>query len=832
MKEPLPVMPPVLRMLPWGIILVGFLLLSAILFQKWRLANDQPRQEALGAAAEVGLHIVRLMEGGGDLLEEYGRILLTDPDVAAALTAGDVDLLREAGEPLLARFSSRLRPPSVTFIDADGAPLVRLPRSSAPSDIPPFLKKKGGRQIHLAKDGGLTLAVAIMAEEPGGGGVILQRPLKYLAAGGVEERGFHILMLGAKASVDRRQWEERQRREGWSVRWERLGNLIPLGPLGVEQERVVTTLEMVLTPEGALPLYALYEGSGGRVEVASSPLPGPMSPGGVWMVGIRPLKLSTDRGLIGLWVAALLLLVGLVMAVVQFRRTLGEGEVRRSDMTERLAEISRIARLGLWEWRPAHRTFRLSEEAQRILGFGSKEAAITYDRFMERVHPADRREVGERVAWPRPGDMTFRTLLEDGTVRSLRGSLAPSADRKGEVVGYVQDLTELAKTQAELAESELRYRGLSMAATEGIVIHDGGVIVDVNNAFCRLMEGGEEELVGKNLLDLAQPEDIALLAARLESERDRPERFHLRSMTGRTVVVDITSRSAPSRGRIVRMSAIRDVTGEVRAEENVESQRRLLAQTDRLRSLGTLVAGVAHEINNPNSFVMFNAPLIERAWKDAMRLLDEREAEKGSFTLAGMPYKRVRGDVLSFVENILSGARRIQEIVEKLRSFVGGATPGEMELVDPSKAAEEGVALLAPLITRRKGVVSVRAVGRVLPIRGRAAEIGQVVVNLVANALQALPEEGGEVTVKTVGEADKGTVAIIVEDNGTGIPEEELEKLFDPFYTTKRNEGGSGLGLSISHTIVEEHGGRLIFESTPGVGTRVTARFPVADTPR
>ncbi|MBF0169600.1 MAG: PAS domain S-box protein [Nitrospinae bacterium] len=450
---------------------------------------------------------------------------------------------------------------------------------------------------------------------------------------------------------------------------------------------------------------------------------------------------------------------------------------------------------------------------------------------MERVHPGDRRAVGERIAWPRPGDLSFRVPMEDGALRFLRGSLEPSPAQGGRVTGYVQDLTELARTQADLKESEERYRELSMAATEGIVIHDGGTIVDVNNAFCRLMGGYETDLTGKNLLELAHPDDVSLLAARLESERDRSERFRLRTLAGDTVVVEITSRSAPRHGRIVRMSAVRDITAAIRAEERAEGQRRLLAQTDRLRSLGTLVAGVAHEINNPNSFVMFNAPLIERAWRDAISLLDEVEREKGPFTLAGMPYARVRGDVPTFIENILSGARRIQEIVEKLRTFVGGAGPGEMELVDPVKVVEEAVELLAPLVARTRGTVTLRSVGRILPIRGRAAEIGQVVVNLVANALQALPEKGGQVTVKTVGEAALGTVAIVVEDDGAGIAPEELEKIFDPFYTTRRGAGGSGLGLSISHTIVEDHGGRLTIEPLPGAGTRATARFPVAAGP-
>jgi polar amino acid transport system substrate-binding protein len=245
-----------------------------------------------------------------------------------------------------------------------------------------------------------------------------------------------------------------------------------------------------------------------------------------------------------------------------------------------------------------------------------------------------------------------------------------------------------------------------------------------------------------------------------------------------------------------------------------------------MAALGVLVSGVAHEINNPNGQILLNMPVLKDVYLDAREALERHWRENPGFTLGGLPYEAMREELPGMLDEMLEGARRIKRIVEDLKDFARREDTPRHEPVDLGAVVGAALRLVDASIhkaTRRLEVSLAPELPRVL---GNAQRIEQVVVNLVLNACQALPDPDRAVRVSTRLAPGGGAVQLAVEDEGVGIPPEHLPRLTDPFFTTKRDSGGTGLGLSVSDGIVKEHGGSLSFRSTPGAGTTVVLTLP------
>jgi signal transduction histidine kinase len=263
-----------------------------------------------------------------------------------------------------------------------------------------------------------------------------------------------------------------------------------------------------------------------------------------------------------------------------------------------------------------------------------------------------------------------------------------------------------------------------------------------------------------------------------------------------------------------------------------------LVQTEKLASLGQLVAGVAHEINNPLSCVSNNVAVLERDLQDLLALISlYRQGEE----LLGKARPDLREKIsdlddridLSYslenlprlIERTREGLRRIERIVKELRLFAR-VDEGDWNEVDLNPGIESSINMVKGY-ARKKGVSVVMDLGAMPTIRCRAARIHQVVVNLLTNAIDACAEDSGVVRVHTETEPELLGVRIDIEDNGCGIDSAIRERIFDPFFTTKPLGQGTGLGLSISYGIVQEHDGRIEVSSAPGKGSRFTVHLPI-----
>lgn len=274
---------------------------------------------------------------------------------------------------------------------------------------------------------------------------------------------------------------------------------------------------------------------------------------------------------------------------------------------------------------------------------------------------------------------------------------------------------------------------------------------------------------------------------------------------------------------------------ELDERKRIESQ---LVQVQKLESLGQLAAGVAHEINNPISFVISNISSLKEytvAFKGIFEQLDKIRTQKNSLSQdeieaaysvinaiwqsEDMNY--ILGDVDALVAETQDGLLRVKEIVQNLKSF---ARLDESELNEANlNECIESTLKLAWNELKYKCEID-RQYGDLPVLNCAAGQLNQVFMNLVVNAAQAI-KNTGKIIIKT--QKVKNDIVISISDNGEGIPPENLKRLFDPFFTTKPVGSGTGLGLSISHSIVQKHKGSISVESSVGVGTTFTITLPI-----
>lgn len=269
-----------------------------------------------------------------------------------------------------------------------------------------------------------------------------------------------------------------------------------------------------------------------------------------------------------------------------------------------------------------------------------------------------------------------------------------------------------------------------------------------------------------------------------------------------------------------------EVTERKRALDELKLHQDKLIQADKMASLGILVAGVAHEINNPNGLILLNMPILKEVYQDAEEALEERYRHQGDFTLGGLPYSRMREEVPHLLEEMQEGANRIKRIVEELKDFARQDTSAAVEPIDFNGVVQAAVRLVDSSLRSATTRFEARYAPSLPPIMGNAQRIEQVVVNLLLNSCHALPDSERGIFLTTSQDQAAGTVVLTLVDEGVGIAPEHIPHLTDPFFTTRRESGGTGLGLSVSATIVAEHKGTLEFSSTPGCGTTVTLTLP------
>jgi len=288
-------------------------------------------------------------------------------------------------------------------------------------------------------------------------------------------------------------------------------------------------------------------------------------------------------------------------------------------------------------------------------------------------------------------------------------------------------------------------------------------------------------------------------------------------------VIRVKRYTAPVRDQsgtlIGTMAVLEDLTEQQRTESE-------LLQAGKLAAVGELAAGIAHEINNPNMFMLTNAQVAAEIWRDASPFLRRHVREQADCLLAGLPCAEALDNMPDLLAGIVDGALRIQRIVATLKDFCRQEVNAARSLVALDRVLDNTVFMLANQIKQRTDHFSLSCAKDLPPVYGIAQQLEQVFINVLLNALQALADRSGSVRVTVIHDLPAGAVVIQVKDDGCGMTPETLARIQDPFFTTRFDEGGLGLGLSISSRIVQQHGGKLHFVSEPGRGTTALVSLP------
>jgi len=269
-----------------------------------------------------------------------------------------------------------------------------------------------------------------------------------------------------------------------------------------------------------------------------------------------------------------------------------------------------------------------------------------------------------------------------------------------------------------------------------------------------------------------------------------------------------------------------EITERQRVENELRHNQEQLVQTEKLAALGTFVSGVAHEINNPNGLILMNLSILKEIYEDASHIAEDWYNANGDFEVGKWNYSQLREKLGTILTGSIMASRRIVQIVDDLKDFCRKDTLELTEDVDLNSVCVVSLRLVGNVIQKSTESFNIHYAENLPPIRGNARRIEQVVVNLVLNACQALPDRGKGIKMTTFFDPKQQVAGIEITDEGIGIAVEHLQHITDPFYTTKREQGGTGLGLSVSNNIVKEHRGSLTFRSSVGKGTTVTVSFP------
>lgn len=256
-------------------------------------------------------------------------------------------------------------------------------------------------------------------------------------------------------------------------------------------------------------------------------------------------------------------------------------------------------------------------------------------------------------------------------------------------------------------------------------------------------------------------------------------------------------------------------------KRNYEQQ---LQQADKLASLGQLVSGIGHEINNPNQFIRGNVQIMRQSMDDILPLLDAHYDSHPDLKIARLNYDFFRKHIITLIDDMADGSARIKGVVDALRRFARRDEGLLIDTVDLNAIIRESVRLVHNQV-HKTADVKLDLADNLPEFKGNVQKIEQVFVNLIINAAQAIPE-GRRGVIEVATAYNDAVVITRVSDNGSGMSERTIKQIFDPFFTTKRARGGTGLGLAIAYRIVEEHSGKVSVSSKVGEGTTFTTTIP------
>lgn len=499
-----------------------------------------------------------------------------------------------------------------------------------------------------------------------------------------------------------------------------------------------------------------------------------------------------------------------------------EAELRFQSVMDTIEEVVWVGRPGSLE-----PTF-LSSAFEKVWGRSFEEFRVRPEKLLETIHPDDRGLFLETLRHQSEGATTslyYRILRPDGAERWIWDRGFPVVGDDGLVVavnGIASDVTERREAEQRMQESEERLRAIFEQMPDSVFLVDmedpkvPSKVIYANGEAARAHGMEVMEMIGRSVCDLDAMSSGDKFHERHQQLKEgaclRFEGLHRRS-DGSTFPVEIIAKALPSLGHGVVLAIDRDLTERKAAEKIRSDLEARLRVAQKLEAIGTLAGGVAHDFNNILGVILGNAELARGDLGNPEALADS-------------------------LDEILKASRRGKALVQQILTFSQQRTP-EQRLLRLESVIEEAMRTLR--VTLPAGVqLSSTIHGTIPPIHGDAIQVHQALVNLCTNASQAMESNGLiEIVLEALDSGSHGSFAhptpahgpyvrLSILDSGPGIPAESLERIFEPFYTTKPSGQGTGLGLSVVHGIMQSHAGSVVAENRPQGGAAFHLYFPAA----
>jgi two-component system NtrC family sensor kinase len=473
---------------------------------------------------------------------------------------------------------------------------------------------------------------------------------------------------------------------------------------------------------------------------------------------------------------------------------------------------------------------RFNRACERVSGYSAEEVTCNWVNLLipEEERGLVRDSLARLVAGEEAGTNEVHWIARDATRRRIAWSNTTVHTPAGDVeyvVGIGIDVTEV-----RAAEEKLRlYEQVFLTSSDGIVITDAdGVVQDCNPSHVRMMRRPKEEIIGVSASSAVDPESACRIGEALSLEASfKGEVYSQDPKDGERRTTDLAIAPITDADGVVRhwVAVGRDITALKRALDELERRNAALrkaqsdlVQSEKMAALGKLVAGIAHEINTPVGSI---ASMHDTSMRAIAKLKDALLSDYPDDAPSRNRVLRMLGVVSDANTVIRSGTERVTAIVRRLRSFAR-LDEAELKVADLHEGLEDTLSLIHHELKRDIEVV--RDYGSVRPFSHYVGRLNQVFLNLLVNARQAISGKG-QISIRTR-EVDSFAI-IAIADTGCGIPPENLDKIFDPGFTTKGVGVGTGLGLSICYQIVQEHRGTIEVVSEVGRGSTFTLRVPL-----
>jgi PAS domain S-box-containing protein len=419
--------------------------------------------------------------------------------------------------------------------------------------------------------------------------------------------------------------------------------------------------------------------------------------------------------------------------------------------------------------------------------------------------------------------------MEKANAGDLEVTVAPQFnDEIGALTLYFNRMLQ------SIRKAEANFRALADNARDGIlIVLEQGRIAYTNRSAEQIIGHSGSELLGDPVESFIRLQNRRIGSQRLWRDMDgERESKHLEAnilhegTIGRPI--EMTVSNTYWHGIPASVVMLRDISDRRRREEEDRQYQQRMIQTDKLTTLGILAGAVAHDISNPNQVILADSRILNRAWSEIHPAVMNHIGEEEQFLIAGFQQEEFVANVAGWLRNIVANSEKIDSIVKEWKSYIRNE-PQVMSSVNLSTVVRSAVELMSYHIKRATEHFSIHLENKIPNIRGNAQQLEQVVINLILNACQALSDREKAVEIATAADTDRGSVILTIRDQGCGISEEDLSRITELMYTTKRETGGVGLGLYITDSIVKEHRGNLVFSSVAGSGTEVTVTFPVEE---